>query len=201
LRTAILSSLILSFLMCFIAVSHADLTSWVDKNGVRHYSNTTAPASNTTVKNSEEFKPKERGFGPRRKGDRRDGFSVLRMYEKEREEHLKEKKEEEKKAEIRRYNEAVKRSRNAAKRAEKKRQAQYCREAERKFDKLRSLGWRNYYYEKRELLSEDQKIEFDSQGNPRMRSLSARDEKAWKRKYDEAVRKQEAKVQRECSGR
>lgn len=119
-RTAIPSSLILSFLMCFIAVSHADITSWVDKNGVHHYSNTAAPASNTVVKNSEEFKPKEKGFGLRQKDDRRDGFSVLRMYEKEKEKRLKEKKEREEKAKIRRHNEEVRRSRDAAKRAEKK---------------------------------------------------------------------------------
>jgi hypothetical protein len=187
--------------MCFIAGGHADLTSWVDSNGVRHYSNTAAPANSTTLKNSEEFKPGEKGFGPRRKGDRRDGFSVLRMYEKDREKRLEKKKKAEEEAEIRKHNEEVRRSMRAARRAEKKRQAQHCQEAERKFDKLRSQGWRNYYYEKRKRLSLNQKIEFDRQGNPRMRRQSAKEEKAWKRQYDEAVRSQESRVQRECSNR
>lgn len=156
-----------------------------------------ASADNAAVQDMQEFKPNQEKVGARRKNDQRNRFSVLRMYERDRKKYMEEKKE----ARIRSYNEKVKRSREASARAVKKREAQYCQEAKRKYDKLRSLGWRNYHSEQTKLLDLDRKIWFDSRGQVHMRQLDNRGEKCWKQKYDRGLSRQEAEVQRVCSHR
>lgn len=149
--------------MCLGVNSHAAMTSWVDKNGVRHYSNVAAPASGTTIENAKEFKAQQEKSGEGREINQRDRFAVLKMYEEERKKDIKEKKQ----AEIRSYKEKVKRiletskidkttekeKREYKKKAKERKKMPHdfakerkrsCEEMKRKLRELRSSGWENF---------------------------------------------------------
>jgi flagellar basal body-associated protein FliL len=80
-KTGRLSVLALFVFICLAVGSHAGMTSWVGNDGVRHYSNTDAPADNATVRNIEELERQEEKSNIKQKDNERDGFSVLQMYE------------------------------------------------------------------------------------------------------------------------
>ena len=65
--------------------AHTDVVSWVDENGVRHYSNVGGSGSSSDVKKMEEYKSDPSDKGSRHKS--RDGFEVLKMYENDRKKH------------------------------------------------------------------------------------------------------------------
>lgn len=190
-----LSVLALFLFICLTANSHAGMTSWVDKNGVRHYSNTDAPADNTTVRNIEELKHQEEISNVKRKDNKRDGFSVIQMYEEDR----KRDREEKELLELQRKNEELDRAIEASKRAKRKKQEQYCREAKDRYDKLRSLGWRKYSASQQEFRDLQDKIIVDSRGRVQRRDLGDGQEKIRKALYERALERQEKEVQKVCT--
>jgi hypothetical protein len=160
------ASLFMLFWILFMylgASSHAAMISWVDKKGVRHYSNVAAPDSKTTIENANELEAHQKSSGEGRETNQRDRFAVMEMYEEEKEKDIKEKKQ----AEIRSYREKVKRlsetskidkkpekekrennekvkSRKKKPRASARERDGKCEEMKRKIRELRSSGWENY---------------------------------------------------------
>jgi hypothetical protein len=160
------TSLFMLFLVLFMypgVSSHAAMVSWVDKNGVRHYSNVAAPDSGTTIENANELEAHQERSDEGREINQRDRFAVLEMYDEEREKDIKEKKQ----AEIRSYREKIKRISETSKIDKKTEQEKReykekskdrkkkphasarkrdgkCEEMKRKIRELRSSGWENY---------------------------------------------------------
>lgn len=152
------------FLFMFLGVSsHAAMISWVDKNGVRHYSNVDAPDSGTAIENTNELEAQQERSDEGQEINQRDRFAVLEMHEEERKKDIKDKKQ----AEIRSYREKVKRLTEASKTDKKpeKEKREYkknakkrkknphatareregkCEKMKREIRELRSSGWENY---------------------------------------------------------
>lgn len=184
----------LFLLMCLDVTCHADMTSWVDENGVRHYSNVAAPANSTTIKNVQEFKSQQEKPGNEHEVDKKDRFGVLKMYKEERRKVLKEKKQ----AETRAYNEKVKRILEGSKKEKNQRQAQECQAAKEKLEELRGLGWRNYYYFQMRYGVMSDYCRIDRHGVIHLDELDAEGEKTWKANYKRAIRLYEKKVEDAC---
>jgi hypothetical protein len=188
--------LLLFVFMCFTVHGYSDMTSWVDKNGVRHYSNVNAPTGKATVQDMQEFKSKEGELRVRRKRDQRDRFGVLKIYEEDRIRRQQEKKRME---EMRRQGDEQKRRMEEYKKAARERQAEYCQAAKRKLYKLRKSGWRKYAENQTWNRSVQDRYWFDSEGQPHKRDFSSQEESALKRGYSQAVRKQEQIVKKACA--
>jgi hypothetical protein len=194
-KTSHLSVLALFLFICLTAESHAGMTSWVGKDGVRHYSNTNAPADNATVRNIEELKHREEKSNVKQKDNKRDGFGVLQMYEEDR----KIDKEEKELLELQRKNKELDRAIEASRRAKRKKQEQNCRVEKDTYDTLRSLGWRNYPASQQELRDLQDKIINDSRGTVKRRDLGGGQEKIRKELYERALERQEKEVQEACT--
>jgi hypothetical protein len=194
-KTSRLYLLVLFFIIHSSTGSHAGMTSWVDENGVRHYSNTAAPEGNATARNIEEIKHQNEMSGEKQKGNKRDRFSVIKMYEEDR----KRDKEEKDLADWRRYNKELDRSIEASKRAEKKQQEQHCREAKDRYDNLRSLGWRKYAASQREVRDWQYQIINESHGRIKKPPTYDGKEKTRRVLYKMAVERQEKEVQKACA--
>jgi hypothetical protein len=176
-------------------IGNAGMTSWVDDNGVRHYSNTAAPEDNATFRNLEEIKHQNEISGEKQNDNKRDRFSVIKMYEEDR----KRDKEERDLVKLQRYNEEMDRAMEASKRAEQKKQEQYCREAKDRYDKLRSLGWKKYPASQREFTDYQVEIIRESHGRIDKPDLVDGQEKTRRALYKRAVERQEKEVQKACT--
>jgi hypothetical protein len=184
----------LFLLMCLSVTCHADMTSWVDENGVRHYSNVAAPADSATIENVQELESQQEKPGNEDEVDNKDRFGVLKMYEEERRKAIKAKKQ----AETRAYNERVKRVLEASKKKKEQRQAQKCLAAKEKLEELRGIGWRNYYYFQMRYGVMSDSCRIDRHGVIHLDELDAEGERTWKVNYERAVRLHEKKVEDAC---
>ena len=81
------------FFKIFAAKAPAEITSWVDENGVRHFSNTGAPSKNSTVKTAPEKKPDPPISRTRKKPEKKGKPGVLKMYENDRKRDAERKRE------------------------------------------------------------------------------------------------------------
>lgn len=186
---------LLFMFMCFTARGYSDMTSWVDEKGVRHYSNVNAPTGKATVEDMQEFKSREEEPRVRRRGDQRDRFGVLKMYEKDKIKREQEKKMEE----MRRQGDEGKRRMEEYRKEARQRREEYCEEAKKKLYKLRKSGWRKYAENQTWNRSVQDRYWFDREGRPHKRDFDSQEESALKRGYNQAVRKQEQIVKKACA--
>lgn len=70
----------------FVCSSYAEIISWVDKNGVRHFCNTGGPEKGKQTDVAGEYTS---GQSEQRNDSKRNLTNVLKMYEKERKEYKK----------------------------------------------------------------------------------------------------------------
>lgn len=188
--------LLLLLLFIYLNVnSYADMTSWLDEDGVRHYSNRAAPDGDTTFENMEEFKHQKEDVVVEQKGNQRNPFSVLQMYEKDRKRDLDEKLLKE----TRIYHERVKEAIEDSKRENRKRQEELCRKAKKRYDVLRSLGWKDYTASHQEVRRVKDRLILDSHGRVHNSDLDDRQKEVMKMVYNRAVKAQEKEVEKACA--
>jgi hypothetical protein len=186
--------LFLFLLLCFGATCHADMASWVDENGVRHYSNVDAPANNTKMENVQEYRPLQEKPGNEQEVDKKDRFGVLKMYEEERRKAIKEKKQ----AEMRAYEKKTKGILDSIEKRKKQRQAEKCQAAKEKLEKLRGLGWEKFYYLQLDFGIVSDNCRIDRRGVVHLDDLDAEGERTWKAIYERNIRLHEKKVRDAC---
>ena len=183
------------FLLLYLGVTcHAEMASWVDENGVRHYSNTVAPANSTTMENVQEFKSRQEKPGNEQKVHKRERFGVLKMYQEEKRKVMKEKKQ----AEIRAYNKMANGVVGACEKRKKQRQAEKCQAIKEKLEKLRVLGWRKFYYFQLDFGIMSKYCRIDRRGVVHLDELDAEDERTWKAIYERNIKVYEKKVRDAC---
>jgi hypothetical protein len=82
---------LLSISHFFAFSSHAEIISWVDNNGVRHFSNTGDPGNGEKTDTASEHIS---GKSDQRVGSKKILSNVLKMYEKDREKYNKKKEKD-----------------------------------------------------------------------------------------------------------
>lgn len=190
-RIFLYSSLFTIFL---ILPGYGQISSWTDKNGVRHFSNVETSEEKKTVEVLEEYETKASDEEVDRNRDR---FQILRMYEEDREEKEKQKALEK---EMREAEEREKKQQEAEARvAREKREA--CAERKKKLNDLRHTKWENYdapgLYQ---IVCPDRRWKgphgkvFNN-----MRDCTERRDKARKSAYEQAIHLQEKEVEEFCS--
>lgn len=194
-RAGRLSVLVLFFIIHSAVGGYAGMTSWVDESGVRHYSNTAAPENNATVRNHEEIKHQDDVSSEKQEDNKRDRFSVIKLYEEDR----KRDEEEKELVEMQRKNDEMDHAMEASKRAEQKKQEQYCREAKDRYSKLRSLGWRKYPASQKEFRDWQCEVIKESHGRIKEPDLRDGQEKTRRALYKRAVERQAKEVQKACA--
>lgn len=127
----------LFLLLCLFSVVSAlqisaEINSWVDENGVRHYSNVGTPDPNTVVESAEEYKFAPPPAAPRMTSREKYQQDAKRRHKQKRQEWEEQEKERQKKN-----------KRRAAKREEKRNQ-QLCRKSKKRLEKLRQDTWINF---------------------------------------------------------
>jgi hypothetical protein len=177
----------------FAFPGQAQINSWTDANGVRHFSNVNVSGEHKTVKKMEEYKTEPSGGD----GDHnRDRFQILQMYKEDRENEEKQKALEK---EVRETEEKEKKLQEAAEKAEReKRQA--CSEHRRDLQDLRHLNWEDYDAPEVKPAYCPDKRWRGSHGRlfDNMEECTERRNKSLKSAYEEAVRRQEEEINKLC---
>jgi hypothetical protein len=130
------------FLSLIISQTSAEMHSWVDENGVRHFSNSGGPADNANTQIMEEYKPDPAAIdtGVTRKESRRS--EIMRRYkenvarEKAKMDKILEKEKQE-------YDKKVEKRKKMLDDIARERQKS-CQEMKRKLVALQRSGWRNF---------------------------------------------------------
>ena len=181
----------------------ADMISWTDENGVRHFSNAAGPERGTPSRSIEEYKPespepeqRENDGRPRITKSQRD--EIMRRYRENK------KREEEKwrkiyEKEDREYEEKVKRRQKTLEKLAKSRK-ESCEKATRALEELRRKGWERYVDPKAQPISCPDRIWFDRRGirfDNKKECLERRDRQR-KAAYNQAVRSKEYARKMHC---
>ncbi len=162
------------------------MTSWVDKNGVRHFSNVEGSAEGSQVQEMEEYRSAGGLSGNKKPRDR---FGVLRMYEEDRRKDYEEQN--------RNQNEIAK------KQAQEKAaalQEKGCNEAKKKLEELRNTGWKNFKTFDADLISCPDRIWTDANGRlqDNIGECMARKNKARINAYEREMRQRDSIVKCYC---
>jgi hypothetical protein len=120
----------LSAVMMLAMFSYADMVSWVDENGIRHYSNIEGSSEAGKSKIVDEYKSQPEN---KKTYNSKERFKVLDIYNKQNEKY-REKKEQQQYE----WNQRKAKERAAEKAANR------CADAKDKLEKLRTAGWKNY---------------------------------------------------------
>jgi molecular chaperone DnaK (HSP70) len=115
----------------------AQITSWTDKNGVRHFSNVETSGEKKAVKKMKEYKT---NASDEEVEHNRDRFQILQMYEEDREKEEKKKALEQKMKEA---EEKEKKKQEAADKAARERR-KACMEHKKELNDLQHTGWEDY---------------------------------------------------------
>jgi hypothetical protein len=128
----IILHLVLIYFINFLCINlvSADMYSWIDEKGVRHYSNVDNSGTEDNSKKMVEYKDETATNTLEEKG--RDRFEVLRRY-KEDELKLQEQLEREENDKLERR-----------KRALLEKRSKQCEEAQEKLEKLKHIKWERY---------------------------------------------------------
>jgi hypothetical protein len=183
-------------LLTFIAtpVCHGQISSWVDENGVRHFSNVETSDESKKGKNIEEYMTSESDEEVDRTRDR---FKILDMYEEEMENKQKQEAlEEEMKAAEKKEREQHKAERKAAREKRKE-----CSARMKSLDDLRHKKWQDYDTPELALIACPDKRWRGVRGKvyDNMKECTERRDKARKIAYEQALRQMEDEVNSLCA--
>lgn len=194
-RILLLSSLLS---MAFMANLHADIVSWVDSNGVRHFSNVDASQKNDAVKSVEEYKPDNTARNPEPKSRTHNPYKVINgqdsFYQKEIE---RQKQSEEISAQKERLR--TKREREANEKAARDR-SQNCNKAKKELERLKQAGWKSYNSPSVIQVSCPDRVWTDGRGIVRdnMRECTARRNQARINAYEQDIGQKEYRIKMFC---
>ena len=180
--------------LLYVPLCHGQISSWIDENGVRHFSNVETSQEKKKIRTQDEYMTDEEDEQVDRNRDR---FEVLRMYKQDRE---KEKEQEALKEEKRADEEKERKLRAAeAKAAREKREA--CAERKAKLDDLRHLQWEEYNSSDLAQFACPDRRWKGARGKvyDNMQECTERRDKARKIAYEQAVRKLEDEVKSFCA--
>jgi hypothetical protein len=177
----------------FAFPGYAQISSWIDENGVRHFSNVDIPGEHKTVKKMEEY---QTDSSDEEMDRNRDRFQILRMYEEDRENEERKKSLEEEKRE------AEEKKRNQQEAAEKaaREKEKSCTESKIKLDDLRHSKWEDFDAPGLSLITCPDRHWKGAHGKvfDNMRECTERRDKALKNAYQHALRQHEQKVENFC---
>lgn len=182
--------LLCAFFMFLAVNSHAEITYWVDENGVRHYSNADTSVEDKEVKSIEEYRQNQSNEDGKSVKKRRS--ELLDMYKEDKKRELEEKRQKDE--------ERAERSREKAKKAADEKKARLCAEAKQNLEELRELGWKNFESADIEQHVREYRFSVDHHGvthDNNAQRIADRN-KARKKAYDRAVREREKRVQHLC---
>jgi hypothetical protein len=177
----------------FAFPGQAQITSWTDANGVRHFSNVNVSGEHKAVKKINEYKTEP---SDEETDQKRDRFQILQMYKEDRENEEKQKAVEK---HVKAAEEKERELQAAAEKAEReKRKA--CTEHKRNLEDLQHLNWEDYDAPEVKPAYCPDKRWRGSHGRmfDNMEECTERRNKSLKSAYEEAIRQQEEEVKKLC---
>jgi Domain of unknown function (DUF4124) len=191
-----LNRLFLYASLCTIILAfpgYAQITSWTDANGVRHFSNVNISGEHKTIKKMKEYKTEP----PDEEAEHsRDRFQILQLYKEDRENEEKQKELEKK---VREADEKEKELQVAAEKADRDRR-KACTEHKRNLEDLRHLDWADYDAPGVKPASCPDKRWIGSHGRlfDNLEECTERRNKSLKSAYEKAVCQQEEEIKKFC---
>lgn len=193
-KTSRLLFLVLLCTIIFVFPGHGQISSWVDEDGVRHFSNVDTSEEDVSVKKMEEYKTNASDEEIDRNRDR---FKILRMFEDDRKNEEKQKSLEQ---ELKETEEKEKEEREAAEKLARERK-RACAKHMKKLNDLRHSKWEDYDAPHLSSVSCPDKHWKGARGKvfDNMKECTERQDRARKNAYERAIRRQEEEAETLCS--
>lgn len=184
--------------LIFVCNGSAEIESWVDQDGVRHFSNVDTSQKSAVVKSVEEFKSSEEGKKPEPKKKKWKSYEEICRADPSCNEEM------EKRKRYREYQESkerwrLKRDQELREKAERKK-AQDCERYRREFEKFRQAGWDKYYPPKYVPIKCPDRTWMDSRGNvyDNRAECYSRRRVIRKAAYEKELRRRELLMKKSC---